>query len=422
VNKKKRVGFWCAAVAPVVIVWSGIALAHPYIVIDLGPTPAGFQPVTATGTSLNSRGQVAGIFSGDHTVAAIGIAGGGVRTVVARDLTSELGGINESGNAVGFLLPNDSSDPRSFFYAGGKLVYMGTLGGAWAMATAISNTNLATGDSADASGVQTAFLWNGSSMIAVPTPPGAISSGNGVSDNGDVTGVVGFGSDPGSDYQAFVWKGREMILLEGGLFSQGNAVNSEGVVVGESDFGAGIGFQATMWTASGTRVNLAPAGSAGSEALAINNAGVIVGSATIESASFATHAYVWKQGTGTDLGGLLPGGVESMASNINDAGAVLGLTLPNTSGNEVIEWAPSVPVALDALLNQVRGIGPGESLTIKVWEALASYALKDTRATCGALTGFANEVKALGGKKIDHALARRLLSNAGAIEAATGCR
>jgi len=421
-NKKNRVGFWCAAVAPLVTAWSGIALAHPYIVIDLGPTPAGFQPVTATGTSLNSHGQVAGIFSGAEAVAAIGTAGGGVRTVVARDLSSELGGINESGNVVGFLQPTESSDSRAFFFAGDKLVFMGTLGGAWAMATAISNTNLATGDSADASGVQTAFLWNGSSMIAVPTPPGAISSGSGVSDNGNVTGVVGFGSDPGSDYQAFVWKGRQMILLEGGLFSQSNAVNNDGVVVGESDFGAGIGFQATMWTASGTRVNLAPAGSTFSEALAINNAGVIVGSATIESASFATHAYVWKHGTATDLGSLLPDGVESIASNISDAGAVLGLTLPNTSGNEVIEWAPSVPVALDALLGQVRGIGPGESLTIKVWEALATYAVKDTRGTCGALTAFASEVKALDGKKIGQALAGRLLSNAGAIEAATGCR
>jgi probable HAF family extracellular repeat protein len=407
-----------------VTAWCGIALAHTYIVIDLGPTPAGFQPVTATGTSLNSRGQVAGLVPspvpGGHAIAAIGTAGGGVRTVVARDLFSELGGINESGNVVGFLLPNGSRDYRSFFYAGGKLVYMGTLGGAWATATAISNTNLATGDSADASGVQTAFLWNGSSMIGVPTPPGAISSGNGVSDDGKVTGVVGFGSDSGSDYQAFVWKGRQMILLEGGLFSQGNAVNSDGVVVGESDFGAGIGFQATMWTASGTRVNLAPAGSTFSEALAINNSGAIAG--YIQTASSAMHAFVWRQGTGTDLGSLLPGGVESMASNINDAGAVLGLTLPTTSGNEVIEWAPSVPVALDALLSQVRGIGPGESLTIKVWEALASYAVKDTRGTCGALTGFVNEVEALGGKKMDRALARRLLSNAGAIEAATGCR
>jgi probable HAF family extracellular repeat protein len=398
-----------------VTAWSGIALAHPYIVIDLGPTPAGFQPVTATGTSLNSHGQVAGILSGDHTVAAIGTAGGGVRAVVARDLISELGGINESGNVVGFLLPN-GGDYCSFFYAGGKLVYMGTLGGAWATATAISNTNLATGDSVDASGVQTAFLWNGSSMIGVPTPPGAISSGNGVSDDGKVTGQVFFGSD----YQAFVWKGRQMILLEGGLFSDGIAVNDDGVVVGDSDFGAEIGFQATMWTASGTRVNLAPAGSTFSEALAINNSGAIAG--YIQTASSAMHAFVWRQGTGTDLGSLLPGGVESMASNISDAGAVLGLTLPGTPASEVIEWAPSVPVALDALLSQVRGVGPGESLTIKVWEALASYALKDTRATCGALTGFANEVKALGGKKIEHALARRLLGNAGAIEAATGCR
>jgi probable HAF family extracellular repeat protein len=395
----------------------GCALAQGYIAIDLGPTPAGFSPVGDNVSSIDSRGQVSGFLEGSHPVAAIGIAGDGAKAIVPPDLFSEPGEINESGNVVGILLPNGSTNFRAFFYAGGRLVDMGTLGGAYAVAFGISNTNLATGESEDASGVQAAFLWNGSSMIELPLPPGAGSaSGFGVSDNGHVTGTVNF--DNG--FQAFLWKGAETVLLEGGLFSDGQAVNNDGVVVGFSDFGVG-GFQATMWTASGTRVNLG-VGDPSSEALAINNAGVIAGYSSIENSSFAgNHAYVWNRGIATDLGSLLPADTVSIAWNVNDAGSVFGLTYPNTSSNEVIEWAPSVAAALDALLTQVEGVGPGESFASQVLAAIANYAVKDLPATCGALTGFRNHVQAVSGKKIGQALATRLVANADAIANAVGC-
>ena len=392
--------------------WCGCALAQPYIVIDLGPTPANFEALSDFGDSLNSRGQVAGIVPsfvvGGHPIAAIGTAGDGVKTIVPPDLYSEPGGINESGNVVGILLPSGSTDFRAFFYAGGNLVDMGTLGGTFAFATGISNTNLATGESEDASGVLTAFLWNGSSMIGLPTPAGVLGSvGMGVSDNGNVTGLALIGSNP-SNYQAFVWKGGKMVLLEGPL-SAGNAVNNNGVVAGDTINGA------AMWTASGTRIDLG-----NGDALAINGAGVIAG--LISTPLAGAHASVWNQGIVTDLGSLFDPDVQSIAWSIDDAGAVFGLTYPNTSSNEVIEWAPSVPVALDALLRQVQGIGPGQSLPNKVQVALADFGVGDKQGTCGALTGFVQEVQAQTGKKIDQALAARLRSNAAAIEAARGCR
>jgi probable HAF family extracellular repeat protein len=399
----------------------GCALAQGYIALDLGPTPAGFEPVGDHSSSINSRGQMSGFLEsfvvGGHPVAAIGTAGDGAKAIAPPDLFSEPGGINESGNVVGILLPSGSTNFRAFFYAGGGLVDMGTLGGAFAVAIGISNTNLGTGNSENASGVVTAFLWNGSSMIGLPIPPGADSSiGEGVSDNGNVTGTVFFGSS----FQAFLWKGSETVLLEGGLLSDGEAVNNDGIVVGFSDFGVG-GFQATTWTASGTRVNLG-VGDPSSEALAINNAGVIAGYSSIQSSSFAgTHAYVWNQGIATDLGSLLPPNTVSIAWNVNEAGSVFGLTYPNTSSNEVIEWAPSVAVALDALLRQAEGVGPGTSLANKVQVAIANYGVRDVQGTCGALTGFVHNVNALSGQKIDHALTLRLVANADAIANTIGC-
>jgi uncharacterized membrane protein len=400
----------------------GCALAQGYIVLDLGPTPAGFSPIGDHASSINSRGQMSGILEsfvvGGHPVAAIGTAGDDAKAIAPPDLFSEPGGINESGNTVGILLPSGSTNFRAFFYGGGGLIDMGTLGGAFAVAFGISNTNLATGNSQDASGVQTAFLWNGSSMIGVPIPPGADSAtGFGVSDNANVTGTAFFGSS----FQAFLWKGSGTILLQGGLFSDGEAVNNDGVVVGFSDFGVD-GFQATVWTSSGTRVNLG-VGDPSSEALAINNAGVIAGYSSIQSSSFAgDHAYVWNQGIGTDLGSLLPPNTVSIAWSVNDASSVFGLTYPNTSSNEVIEWAPSVALALDALLRQVEGVGPGESLANQVQVAIANYGVKDIQATCGALTGFVHHVQALSGKKIDQALTTRLVANANSIANAISCK
>jgi uncharacterized membrane protein len=284
---------------------------------------------------------------------------------------------------------------------------MGTLGGAFSVATAISNTNLATGESEDASGLLTAFLWNGSSMMGLPTPRGVSGSvGMGVSENGNVTGLALSASNP-SNYQAFVWKGGEMVLLEGAL-SAGNAVNNDGVVAGDTLYGA------AMWTASGTRVDLGDG-----EALAINNAGVIAG--FISTPLAGAHASVWNRGIAADLGSLFDPDVQSIAWNIDDAGAVFGLTYPNTPSNEVIEWAPSVPVALSALQRQVHGIGPGNSLVNKVQAALGDYGVKDVQGTCGALTSFVHEVEAQSGKKIAHALATRLIRNAAAIEAVIGC-
>lgn len=395
----------------------GCALAQGYIALDLGPTPAGFSPVGDSVSSINSRGQMAGLFVGSHPVAAIGTAGDGAKGIVPPDLFSEPGEINESGNVVGILLPNGSTNFRAFFYTGGRLVDMGTLGGAFAVAFGISNTNLATGESEDASGVQAAFLWNGSSMIELPIPPGADSaSGFGVSNDGNVTGTVNFDSG----FQAFLWKGNETVLLEGGLFSDGEAVNDNGVVVGFSDFGVD-GFQATMWTASGTRVNLG-VGDPSSEALAINNEGVVAGYSSIQSSSFAgNHAYVWHQGVANDLGSLLPLDTVSIAWNVNEAGSVFGLTYPNTSSNEVIEWAPSVAVALDALLRQVEGVGSGKSLATQVQAAIANDGVRDIQGTCGALTGFVHHAQAISGKQIGRALAMRLVGNANAIANAIGC-
>lgn len=78
--------------------------------------------------------------------------------------------------------------------------------------------------------------------------------------------------------------------------------------------------------------------------------------------------------------------------------------------------------ALAELRNQVTGIGPGNSLAMKVTQAQAYYGVSDIQATCAMLTAFVNEVEAQAGKKISRVAATKLAVDAQEIVTAIGCK
>lgn len=84
-------------------------------------------------------------------------------------------------------------------------------------------------------------------------------------------------------------------------------------------------------------------------------------------------------------------------------------------------WTPHVTTLLAALLKEVKGVGPGQSLANKVTAVQAYYAASDTQATCAMLTGFVDEVQAQDGKKINSTLDAKLIADAQAIETRIGC-
>jgi hypothetical protein len=77
--------------------------------------------------------------------------------------------------------------------------------------------------------------------------------------------------------------------------------------------------------------------------------------------------------------------------------------------------------ALADLLQEVTGIGPGQSLAAKIAAAQAFYAALDIQATCAMLLAFENEVGAQAGKKLEQAAATELIADERAIAAAIGC-
>ncbi|MFE5402698.1 hypothetical protein ACFQ9Z_15165 [Streptomyces sp. NPDC056580] len=126
--------------------------------------------------------------------------------------------------------------------------------------------------------------------------------------------------------------------LPGGRQSSATGVNSEGLTVGWARLSANATY-ATRWDPQGAISRLtSPKGSTGSEALAVDDAGVIVGDAT---GSDGQEPVRWNaDGTVTRLGAP-PGGKGGVAQAVSGNCFIAGLTYDATSGlRRAARWSP----------------------------------------------------------------------------------
>jgi len=211
-----------------------------------------------------------------------------------------------------------------------------------------------------------AFLWDAvSGMQDLGTLPGGTQSyATGINNSGQVVGASGIaGSFP---YHAFLWDAvsgmQDLGTLPGGTQSYAAGINNSGQVVGSSDTvgtqGYGHGF---LWQ-NGAMTDLGTLpGDGESYAYGINDSGQVVG----ESRGFPIHAFLWDAVHGMQNLGTLS--QDAFAYGINSNGQVVGTSEifdPNFGINDAFVWQNGT---MSDLNDQIpRGSG---------WSLIYAYAI-----------------------------------------------
>lgn len=114
----------------------------------------------------------------------------------------------------------------------------------------------------------------------------------------------------------------------GGSSSVASAINDQGVIVGDASTAGNLASHAFIYQ-NGTMTDLGVPGS-NSHGNAINNLNDVVGTYFVPGGSpFQPHGFLYRQGTVTDLGTL--GGASTYAYGVNDAGQIVGASDPGNA-------------------------------------------------------------------------------------------
>lgn len=208
---------------------------------------------------LNDRGQVVVNVPNDEgtRVAAVWRIGGGVAELGTLGGSESLGAaIDERGRVVG-VSETAAGDHHAFLWQRGRMIDLGTLGGATSTVgegttsgpvaadvdDAVNDRGEVAGTSETASGDEHAFLWRGGRMVDLGTLGGATSHATALNNRGQ---VVGYSETASGEQHAFLWQHGRMVDLgavAGEGVSEATDVNDRGQVVGR------VGDQAVLWTA-----------------------------------------------------------------------------------------------------------------------------------------------------------------------------
>ncbi len=275
--------------------------------------------------------------------------------------------VSETGVVAGFE-ETSAGNPSAWYLSCGSFTSLGTLGGSYAEAHGINDSNRIVGWSHNASGKRRAFTYSGGTM----TDLGVIlsrtdSEAQAVNASAEVVGTVyNFGS-PASNRIGFIYlpsgahglsSGMNSLGTLGGTQSEAFGINNSGQVVGGAQNASG-NWRPFRWQ-NGTMTNLGTLGGetivADHRAEAINTSGDVCGRSY--TAAAAKRAFLW-DGTMTNLG-VLTGGTESWAFGLNESQVVVGTSNVTGGAYHAFVW-DSTNLMRD--LNNLIPAGSGWTLT-----------------------------------------------------------
>ncbi len=244
-------------------------------------------------------------------------------------------GINDHGVVVGDSWPSGEDEAsKAFLWTAHPrtMIDIGTLGGDWASATAISDTGLVVGAAQTKKGNGHAFLWRPKSaaMVDLGTLGGDSSIAFGVNDKGH---VVGLSATSRGKYRAFLWRPRSGVMQKLASFGAGWSdvvaydINATGQIVGGA---ANLG---VLWQPStDTTLDLGSLGGDRTLARGINDTGHAVGGSVTKLGRWRAFLFRPRTHSMVSLGTL---GGASIAYAINENRWVVG-----TSGSAAFLWKP----------------------------------------------------------------------------------
>ncbi|HZN41082.1 MAG TPA: hypothetical protein VFD82_19905 [Planctomycetota bacterium] len=265
-------------------------------------------------------------------------------------------GLSNSGHLTGLYFAT-GGQRRAFLFGGGLLSDIGTLGGI-AQSSAVSDLGVVVGYSVDLQNRQRAIRVQNGVMTDLGTlHNGTHAAANDVNNAGWIVGMSERRQGNETWQRAALWRNGTVQDLGtfGGEYSEAKAVNEAGQVVGWAWYPPPNRLmRAFVWSSGAGMVDLGTLGGSTSVALDVNDLGVVVGSANV--AGGASHAFVWtSQGGMMDLG--VPAGTdESFAVAINNAGQILGSCfLPLECRVEPLLWEKGVLYRLNDLIDPASG-------------------------------------------------------------------
>jgi probable HAF family extracellular repeat protein len=161
------------------------------------------------------------------------------------------------------------------------------------------------------------------SVLRIPDLGGQDTRARAINDQGEVVGTATLEGD--TETRGFYFDGSSTVLLEGltpDAATAANGLNDNGDIAGQSIDLESLTTSPVLWR-GGELVDLSRAlGCTGGTALAVNDSGVVVGMAAVDSPF--SKGFIWNEETGGQIVGTLEGRNGGANRAINNAGVVVG--------------------------------------------------------------------------------------------------